>query len=158
MTDIDSKVQNLPAEEVEKFRALCEALNTEVERIWGEEAKLPSVVIGMQYGNMGLDENLPDCLVSSSLPVCAVEDALADMMDFAHAAHLAYHGETEDEDEEPEGSIQTRTLDEVPEEVRVVVEEFAKSFGVDPSEVQIGEMVGASLDFHLSEQHVLGEN
>lgn len=79
-----------------KFQDGITALTSEV---FDTEADQPAVVVGVQFGDMGKEEGLPNVLVSSNLPICLVLDALEDMLDFAADRHSAFHKNGGDENQ-----------------------------------------------------------
>lgn len=133
---MDEQVQN---EYESRWHRLIEAFNNAVEEVFDTEAEKPIIVIGAQWGEMGHDtevgNDLPNCLVTSNLPVCFTEQAVEDMLIAARRAHAAHHGGDLDM---PQGF--PMSLDDVPEEVRQQALAMAEAAGLGPESIRVYEV------------------
>ena len=117
--------------------------NTFVERVNDalhatfEEDDRAVVVLGIQFGEMGTAEapDLPACLVTSNLPICAIPTAIASMGEQVDIDHARYHGQ----EVEPSD----------PSRVQALIEQ---ALGLDP-----GALDGARIEQLPSEPDTLAE-
>lgn len=96
MTTFDPEALS-PADH-DKWHRFLDGITALTNEVFDVEIDKPAVVVGVQFGDMGGEEDLPNVLVSANLPICLVLDALEDMLDFAHAQHKAFHDNGGDED------------------------------------------------------------
>lgn len=136
---MDEQVQN---EYESRWHRLIEAFNNAVEEVFDTETDRPVIVIGAQWGEMGHDtevgHTLPQCLVTSNLPVCFTEQAVEDMLISARRIHAEFHGEAFEEAGFP------MSLDDVPEEVRAAALAAAEAAGLGPESIRIYEVPDTS--------------
>lgn len=132
-------MDDLTEEMHEKWHTLIERVNEAVESVFDFDADHPAIVLGVQWGDMGKDDNdLPTCVVTSNLPVCITPSAIEDMLSFAKAAHEEHHGmPVHDEERVIREDI---PLDRVPEEIRQQAIEWAESLGFTAEDVRFTEV------------------
>lgn len=111
----------------EEYRTKAQDFMSRAEAALAEvfaEEDNPVLVVGLQFGEMGTDESIPNCMIASNLPICLVGEALEDMEAEAARQHSAFHGE---DGEQP--YMDTDAAD-VPEELREFAAKLADDLGV----------------------------
>lgn len=131
-------VEMLGAEDLALWQQFVDGLTELTNNVFSEHGGA-TIVVGAQFSQMGQDESQPRCLVTGNIPVCAVGQALADMVDETERQHRRAHGLDED------GPVEERvSLDQVPEEVRQQVLDLISNLGVNPDQVTILRAVDTS--------------
>lgn len=132
-----------PQEYEQKFGAFVDRMNEAMHDIFSEEDH-PTVILGLQFGEMGKPDNdLPPCAVTSNLPECLVPEAIEDMMEVAEYLHAQAHGVTVEELRARESmpSMKVSDLSQVPEEIREQMTALAERLGIDPANIEYHETV-----------------
>ena len=130
-------MKSLTPEMHEKWHAFIDVVNEAVEHIFDLDNDHPAIVLGVQFGEMGMNDDLPVTVVTSNLPVCIVPGAIKDMLVSAEEAHSEVH---------ENGSTITAEMnpDAVPEDIRAKAEEYAQSLGLDVSQIKYVEVADTS--------------
>lgn len=128
--------ENIPKEMQAQWHKFVDEVNNAVEACFDVDADHPIIVLGAQWGSMGkADSDLPDCVVTSNLPVCLVPDALLDMMTRANADHDEHHGLNIETDDEGMPLGFPMDADSVPDSVREQALKIAESLGLPPEAI-----------------------